>query len=236
MALDNLDVRDRLIVALDTPTVDEARSLVDRLGDHVSFYKVGLELVMQGGLDFTSELIAAGNKVFLDMKLLDIENTVERAVANVARSGVSFLTIHGTDRKTLRAATRGAAGTDLKILSVTVLTNLDETDLADQCITAMSPADLVVHRARLAKQAGCHGVIASGNEAAAVRAAVGPEFLIVTPGIRFPSDTAGDQARVATPQSAIRDGADHLVVGRPITAADDVAAAADAFIEAITAA
>lgn len=220
---------ERLIVALDTPTIDEARSLVQRLGDSVSFYKVGLELVMQGGLTFAEELVANGHRVFLDMKLLDISNTVERAVANAAATGATFLTIHGTDRKTIAAAVAGAAGSPLRILAVTVLTNLSSDDIAEQGITGFTPAELVVHRARLAREAGCHGVIASGQEAAAVRAATAPEFLIVTPGIRLPTDAVGDQARVATPETAIRDGADYLVVGRPITQAADVRAAAHTF-------
>ena len=220
---------ERLIVALDTSTVDQARQLVGELDGAVRFYKVGLELVMRGGLEFANELVGSGYRVFLDMKFLDIENTVERAVANVAATGVSFLTIHGTDRKTMRAAAAGAAGSNLQILAVTVLTNLSDDDLADQGISGYSPQDLVVHRAKLAKEAGCHGVIASGQEAAAVRAAVGTDFRIVTPGIRLPSNDAGDQTRVATPSSAIRDGADYLVVGRPITQAEDKKAAAQAF-------
>ena len=220
---------ERLIVALDTPTIAEARDLVERLGDSVSFYKIGLELVMQGGLAFAEELVADGHRVFLDMKLLDISNTVERAVANAAATGATFLTIHGTDRKTMHAAAAGAAGSPLKILAVTVLTNLSSDDIVEQGVSGFTPAELVVHRARLAREAGCHGVIASGQEAAAVRSATAPDFLIVTPGIRLPTDDVGDQARVATPSTAIRDGADYLVVGRPITQAADVRAAAAAF-------
>ena len=170
--------------------------------------------------------------MFLDMKLLDIPNTVEKAVANAARTGADFLTIHAIDTKTIAAAAKGAAGSDLKVLGVTVLTSLDQSDLAEQGIAA-TPGDLVVTRARLAKAAGCHGVIASGQEAAAVRAATGDGFLIVTPGIRLPSDAVGDQARVATPGTAIADGATHLVVGRPITQAADPRAAAEAFVQAI---
>jgi orotidine-5'-phosphate decarboxylase len=225
---------DRLIVALDTPTVAEARALVDRLQGRVSFFKVGLELVMRGGLPFVEELVGEGHRVFLDMKLLDIEATVERAVANAAQSGATFLTIHGTDLKTMRAAAAGARGSGLGILAVTVLTNLSGADLAEQGISGYTPAELVVHRARLAMEAGCDGIIASGQETAAVRAATAPGFAIVTPGIRLPTDEAGDQTRITTPQSAISAGADYLVVGRPITRAGDVAAAADTFIAAIS--
>jgi orotidine-5'-phosphate decarboxylase len=170
--------------------------------------------------------------VFLDMKLLDIGNTVERATRSAAGTGATFLTVHGHDSKTIAAAVKGKAGTRLKILSVTVLTNLDSGDLAEQGITA-SPEELVVRRARIAQAAGCDGIVSSGQEAARVRAAVGPTALIVTPGIRLPSDDAGDQARVATPQSAIAAGADYLVVGRPITGADDPRRAAQMFVASI---
>jgi orotidine-5'-phosphate decarboxylase len=226
------EARDRLIVALDFADVGTARAFVDQVGDSVTFYKVGLELVLNGGLDLVRALKGEGKRVFLDMKLLDIPNTVEKAVANAARTGADFLTIHAIDTKTIAAAATGAAGSDLKVLGVTVLTSLDEGDLAEQGIGA-TPGDLVVTRARLAKAAGCHGVIASGQEAAAVHAATGEGFLIVTPGIRLPSDAVGDQARVATPELAIADGATHLVVGRPITQASDPRAAADAFVQAI---
>jgi len=226
------EARDRLIVALDFAEVGAARAFVDQVGDSVTFYKVGLELVLNGGLDLVRALKAEGKRVFLDMKLLDIPNTVEKAVANAARTGADFLTIHAIDTKTIAAAAKGAAGSDLKVLGVTVLTSLDEGDLAEQGIAA-KPGDLVVTRARLAKAAGCQGVIASGQEAAAVHAATGEGFLIVTPGIRLPSDAVGDQARVATPETAIADGATHLVVGRPITQAGDPRAAAEAFVQAI---
>ena len=229
-----IEPRDRIIVALDTPSVDEARGLVRQLEGSVSFFKIGLELAMQGGLSFADELVGRGHRVFLDMKFLDIGNTVERAVANVAKTGVSFLTIHGTDRKTMKAAAAGAAGSPLRLLAVTVLTNLSADDLTDQGISGFSPEELVVHRTRLAKEAGLAGVIASGQEAANVRQAAGDDFLIVTPGIRLPSDDAGDQARVTTPAQAIGDGADYLVVGRPITRAADVGAAAQAIADDIS--
>ena len=227
--------RDRLIVALDVPTVDDARSLVAALGDSVSFYKVGLELAMRGGLEFARGLTATGKHIFLDLKLLDISNTVERAVANAAATGATFLTIHGTDTKTMAAAVRGRADSQLRLLAVTVLTNLDAEDLAEQGISR-APEDLVVHRAQLALQAGFDGVIASGREAGAVRSATAPNFLIVTPGIRMQGGSADDQARAASPASAIASGADYLVVGRPITQAADPAASAWAFIDEIAAA
>ena len=228
--------KDRLFVALDVPTLDAARRLVEALGDCVSHYKIGLELVFGGGLDFALGLKAAGSSVFLDMKLLDIGNTVEKATANVARTGVDYLTVHGHDRKTLDAAVRGRGDTKLKLLAVTVLTNLDQNDLREQGVASLAPADLVVHRAKLAKAAGFDGVIASGQEAALVRAAVGPDFLIVTPGIRAAGAETGDQARAVTPLIAMRAGATHLVVGRPITGAADPKAAAAAIINEISAA
>ena len=169
----------------------------------------------------------------LDRKAPDIGNTGERAAANGARSGVSFLTIHGTDTKTLSAAVAGAAGSDLGLLAVTVLTNLSEADLEEQGLVGMSPSQLVIKRALLAKAAECRGVIASGREAAAVRAAAGDDLVIVTPGIRLPDDDAGDQSRITTPGQAIKDGADYIVVGRPITQADDRRAAAARVFESI---
>jgi len=220
------NARDRLIVALDVPEAAAARALVARLGDSVSFYKIGLELLFGGGLGLASELKAGGKHVFLDMKLLDIGNTVEKAAAQIAGLGLDFLTVHGHDRKTMDAAVKGRGAAGLKLLAVTVLTNLEATDLTEQGI-ALSPRELVLRRARMAAQAGFDGVIASGAEAAAVRAISPPGFLIVTPGIRPAGAAAGDQARVTTPGQAIRDGASHLVVGRPVTGAGDPGAAAE---------
>ena len=227
-----MDARDRLIVALDTPTVDEARALVGRLGTAVTFYKIGLELVMSGGLVLARELVQGGKRVFLDMKLLDIENTVERAVRSAARGGVTFLTVHAHDTKTMRAAIAGRAESGLKILGVTVLTNLGAEDVREQGIAA-DPRDLVVRRATLARDAGCDGIVASGLEAAAVRSAVGPQMAIVTPGIRLPGEDAGDQARVTSPGAAIAAGADYIVVGRPINASPDPLRAAEDYVRHI---
>jgi orotidine-5'-phosphate decarboxylase len=225
--------RDRLFVALDVPKVEAARALVHALGTEVSCYKVGLELLFGGGIAFAEALKADGKTVFLDMKLLDIGATVEKATANIATLGFDYLTVHGTDRKTMDAAVKGRGASRLKLLAVTVLTSLDARDLAEQGITQMAAPDLVVHRARLAQAAGFDGVIASGLEAKLVRAAVGSEFLIVTPGIRPMGSDANDQARIVTPAMAIGDGATHLVVGRPITASADPARAAAAIVAEI---
>ncbi|WP_414464344.1 orotidine-5'-phosphate decarboxylase [Hyphomicrobium sp. DY-1] len=225
--------RDKLIVALDLSSYDQARALVDRLDDTVSFYKIGLELLFAGGLDLAQELKREGKRVFLDLKFLDIANTVERAVASAAGLGVDFVTVHGHDTKTLTAAVKGRASSNLKLLAVTVLTSLDQSDLEEQGITDITPAGLVVGRARMSELAGFDGVIASGQEAAAIRAETGPDFLIITPGIRLPGAEAGDQTRVTTPEEAIGFGANHIVVGRPINAAKDPKAAAEAFLQHI---
>jgi orotidine-5'-phosphate decarboxylase len=232
----SLDPRSRLFVALDTPDAASAEALIDTLGDSVGACKIGLELLFGGGLDLAGRLARRGVPVFLDMKLLDIPNTVEKATRNIATLGLDYLTVHGTDRKTLDAAVAGRGRAAMKLLAVTVLTSLDTRDLAEQGISGRSPTDLVVHRAGLAKAAGFDGVIASGQEAAAIRAEVGPGFLIVTPGIRLAEGADGDQSRVMTPGKAIAAGASHLVVGRPITAAADPRKAAETFTAAIAAA
>ncbi len=230
--MSELAAKDRLIVALDMPTIEEASRLVSMLGNDVAFYKVGLELLFAGGLEFASSLVGHGHNVFLDMKLLDIGNTVERAVANASELGVTFLTVHGHDLKTLRAAVAGRSNSDMKLLAVTVLTSLNADDLKQQG-SDLEPADLVLHRANLAHEAGFDGIIASGQEAARIRAATSPEFLIVTPGIRLSGGAADDQERVMTPEHAISAGADYIVVGRPITQADDPKAAVAAFVDHI---
>lgn len=223
---------DRLIVALDVAGPDEARHLISRIGTHAGVWKIGLELLFAGGADLARELAQNGQKVFVDAKLLDIPNTVERATANIAAMGAAFLTVHGHDIKTMKAAMRGREGYDLKLLSVTVLTSLDSDDLEQQG-SHMGPAELVLHRAKLRQEAGFDGVIASGQEAAQIRKATGSDFLIVTPGIRPAGSEVGDQARVMTPAKAIAAGADYLVVGRPITEAEDPAAAAAAIVAEI---
>jgi len=228
----SLTAKDRLIVALDMPTAEEAQRLVARLGDAATFYKVGLELLFAGGLELARALKGEHKHVFLDLKLLDIGNTVERAVANATELGIDFLTVHGHDLKTLRAAVAGRGASKLKLLAVTVLTNLTADDVSQQG-SSLSPAELVVRRAKLARESGFDGVIASGQEAARIREAVGPDFLIVTPGIRLTGSTTDDQQRITTPDNAIKAGADYIVVGRPITQADDPRQAAETFINHI---
>ncbi|MEO1207678.1 MAG: orotidine-5'-phosphate decarboxylase [Pseudomonadota bacterium] len=225
---------DKLIVALDRSTRAEAEALVEVLGPTVTFYKVGLELLFADGIGLAEKLKQDGKNVFLDLKFLDIANTVERAVAQAASLGFDYLTIHGHDAKTMKAAVRGRdhAGSHTKLLAVTVLTSLDADDLKQQQ-SRMTPPELVIHRASLAHDCGIDGVVASGQEAKSIRNATNEDFLIVTPGIRLPTDEAGDQARVTTPADAIKAGANHLVVGRPITGADDPAKAAKAFNLAI---
>jgi len=223
--------KDRIIVALDVPQVDEARTLIKALGDSVGVYKIGLELLFAGGLALAEELVKDGARVFLDAKLLDIEATVERATAAIARTGAHFLTVHATDRKTLDAAVRGRGDSGLKLLGVTVLTNLDRSDLSQQGIE-MPPLALVQERARLSQDAGFDGIVASGKEAAALRERL-RNFLIVTPGIRQAGTDVQDQTRVVTPSDAVEAGADYLVIGRPITRAADPRAAAEAIAQEI---
>jgi orotidine-5'-phosphate decarboxylase len=230
--MSHVTAKDRLIVALDMPTLEEAQRLVAKLGEAVTFYKVGLELLFAGGLELARALKAEGKHVFLDMKLLDIGNTVERAVANATELGVDLLTVHGHDLKTLRAAVAGRGKSRLKLLAVTVLTNLTADDLEQQG-SSMAPPDLVLMRAKLARESGFDGVIASGQEARRIREAIGPGFLIVTPGIRLTGSASDDQERITTPDHAIAAGADYIVVGRPITQADDPKTVAEAFIHHI---
>ncbi len=216
-------LKDRLIVALDVPTVEAADKIVQTLGDSVDFYKVGLQLQFAaagGGLRYADRLIQQGKSVFLDSKLFDISETVERAVENVARMGVRFLTVHGNG-KTIEAAIKGRGTSGLQILSVTVLTSLDADDLRDLGYTDTSVKDLVLHRAQKALAAGADGVIASGEEVEIIRQLAADKLKIVTPGIRRRQDYIHDQKRIATPSQAISAGADHLVVGRPITQSPD---------------
>jgi orotidine-5'-phosphate decarboxylase len=222
-------MRDRLIVGLDVPTVAEARKVVEELDGIVSFYKIGYQLAFAGGLDFARELAAGGAKVFLDMKLLDIDNTVAKGVENIARMGVSMLTLHAYP-KAMRAAVEAASGTGLCLLGVTVLTSMDEQDMIEAGYE-YDPHTLVLRRAEQALATGMGGVVCSAGEAAAVRKIVGPELAVVTPGIRPAGSDHGDQKRVVTPRDAIRAGASHLVVARPIVASVDRRAAARAILE-----
>lgn len=217
---------DRLIVALDVPNALDGLALAEKLGDAVSFYKIGLGMLTGGGLALADELKQAGKRVFLDMKLFDIGATVENAVRGLAQYELDFLTVHG-DPHVVRAAVAGRGTHGTKILAVTILTSLDREDLDVSLIKPGKLQDLVLERARNAFIAGADGVIASPLEAALIRAL--PEAagrLIVTPGVRPAGAAKGDQKRVATPASAIRDGADHIVVGRPIWQASDPHAAA----------
>jgi len=214
----------RLIVPLDFPTAEAARAAVARLGEAVNFYKVGLELFATDGMAVARELKAAGKQVFLDWKLHDIPTTVQKATAAIAGAGCDFLTVHG-EPQVMAAAVRGRAGAPLKILAVTVLTSLDDADLKEMGY-AESARALVERRIRQAIAAGCDGVIASPHEAALARRLGGPEFLVVTPGVRPDWSAKNDQARAATPAEALQAGASHIVCGRPITAADDPHAAA----------
>lgn len=222
---------DRLIVALDVPNAVAGLELADALGDSVSFYKIGLGMLTGGGLALANELKAErGKRIFLDMKLFDISATVEAAVRGLAQFDIDFLTVHG-DPHVVRAAKEGAAGKDLKILAVTILTSLDRDDLDDGMIVSGDIPDIVATRAGRALAAGADGVIASAQEAAMIRAL--PEAqgrLIVTPGIRPSGSDAGDQKRIVTPGSAISSGADHIVVGRPVWQAEDPRAAAQAIV------
>jgi orotidine-5'-phosphate decarboxylase len=228
------DLRDRLIVALDFASVDEAERLVERVGDAVSVYKIGYRLAYAGGLPFADRLIAKGKKVFLDLKLHDISNTVTEGVQSVAGLGATFLTVHAYPQ-TMRAAVAGRGTSPLKILGVTVLTSFDDRDLTEAGY-AGRVADLVEQRAVQARDIGIDGIVCAATEAARVRALVGPDRLIVTPGIRPAGADAGDQKRIVTPAAAIRAGADHLVVGRPVTEASDPRAAAAAIVDEIASA
>lgn len=222
---------DRLIVALDVPNVVQGLDLAARLGDAVSFYKIGLGMLTGGGFALANELKQEhGKRIFLDMKLFDIGATIEAAVRGIAQYDLDFLTVHG-DPQVVRAACEGKRGKDLKILAVTVLTSLDRADLDANLIKPGDIHDITLERAAKALEAGADGVIASPQEAAMIRAlpqAAGR--LIVTPGVRPAGAASGDQKRIATPRQAIADGANHIVVGRPIWQAADPAAAARAIV------
>jgi len=226
--------RDRLIFALDVPSVAEAEQMLDRLHGHISFVKVGLELYTAAGPDMVNRVLDRGMRVFLDLKFLDIEETVRRATARVAAMGVDFLTIHA-NRKALSAAVQGREGSSLKLLAVTVLTNFDGHDLREMGIQR-SVADLVTARTLLASEVGCDGVVASGEEAAAIRQKVGPRFAIVTPGVRPSGRGVDDHARATTPTQTIAAGADYLVIGRPIRDAEDPATTVTAIVAEMQAA
>ena len=221
-------MRDRLIVALDLPTPEDAARMVAALGDAVGFYKIGLELVYGGGLPLAERLVSEGKKVFLDLKLHDIPATVERAAAQVARLGATFLTVHAFPQ-TMRAAKAGVGDDGPAILGVTVMTSYDDGDL-ESAGYAIGVRDLVARRADQAVEAGIDGLILSAEEVEAMRRRVGSKLRLVTPGIRPAGADKGDQKRTTTPAAAIAAGADHLVIGRPITQAPDPRAAAEAIL------
>jgi orotidine-5'-phosphate decarboxylase len=223
----------RLAVALDVPSVNDALRLIDRIGlDHIT-YKIGLELLYADGMTLARRLAAEGRSVFVDAKLLDIPNTVERATAQIADSGAAYLTLHAHDRKTVTAAVKGRAGSSLKLLGVTVLTSTSEDDLRDQGFS-QSVGEMVLRRARMGVECGLDGVVAAPHELQALRSQLGNRAKLVTPGIRLAQSVDGDdQARVAGPADAITSGADMIVVGRPITKAPDPAMAARAIIAEI---
>ena len=226
-----LDPRERLIVALDVASIAEAEALVARLGETVSFYKIGYQLAFAGGIDFARVLAGAGKRVFLDLKLHDIGNTVARGVEGVARLGASFLSVHAYPQ-TMHAAVDARKGSALRLLAVTVLTSYGDADLAAAGYD-FTVSELVAERAAQARDVGIDGLVCSGEEAAMLRSKIGAGMILVTPGIRPAGAAAGDQKRVMTPAAAIAAGADYLVVGRPIIVASDPKAAADAIIAEI---
>lgn len=225
-----MNARDRLIVALDVPKADAARALVDRLAGRVGMFKVGSQAFTSAGPALVREIVARGEKVFLDLKFHDIPNTVAGAVASASRLGVSFVDVHGLGGRAMVEAAVGALpAMATRLLAITVLTSHDE-DTLDEIGVNGTMLDSVRRLALLAKEAGADGVVASPHEVALIREACGSDFLIVTPGIRPAGAARGDQSRAATPGAALAAGADYVVVGRPITEAPDPAAAADAIV------
>lgn len=224
--------RDRLIVGLDIPTIGEAEAIVKTLGDDVLFYKIGYQLAFAGGLEFARDLASDGKKVFLDMKLLDIDNTVAKGVENIVKMGMSMLTLHAYP-KAMKAAVEAARGSDLCLLGVTVLTSMDARDVIDAGYQ-FDPQALVLRRAEQARAAGMGGIVCAAEEASDVRKIVGPGMAIVTPGIRPAGSDRGDQKRVMTPADALAAGSSHLVVARPIVKAADPRAAAFAILDEMT--
>jgi orotidine-5'-phosphate decarboxylase len=226
--------RNPIIVALDFETAAEASALVALLGDRIQVYKIGIELYASAGMAFARELRSQGKDVFLDMKFYDIPETVRRAVCQVARAGLQFLTVHGS-HAVMRAAVEGRGPSNLRLLAVTLLTSFDRQDIEDLGYPCAAP-DLVDLRVRKAMAAGMQGIVASPLDAARVRRLAGAGALLVTPGVRSAGAARGDQKRVATPAEAIREGADYVVVGRQVTRAADPAGEVDRVIEEIAAA
>jgi orotidine-5'-phosphate decarboxylase len=229
-----LQPRDRLIVALDVPSIRDAETIIEALGDSVGFYKIGYQLAFERGLPLAAALVSAGKQVFLDMKLHDIGNTVARGVENIVRLGATFLTVHAYPQ-TMRAAVEASDGSGLKILAVTVLTSYDDADLAEAGYS-VSVEHLVAERAVQAHEIGVDGIVCSAEEASPLRLIVGADMLLVTPGIRPAGAAVGDQKRIMTPSRAIAAGSDYLVVGRPVVEAADPKAMADAIVAEMAAA
>jgi orotidine-5'-phosphate decarboxylase len=219
-----------VIIALDVESASQARGVVKRLGDSVSFYKVGLELYTAAGMDFVRELTGAGKQVFLDLKFYDIGETVKRAVAQVANTGVRFLTVHASNA-VMKAAVEGRAGSALQLLAVTVLTSVDQHDLEVDGYKLVSVSDLVALRVHNAVAAGVDGIVCSPLEVRAVRSIAGPDAILLTPGVRSSGAAAGDQKRVATPAQALQNGANYIVVGRQVTRAADPLQAVQAIFD-----
>jgi orotidine-5'-phosphate decarboxylase len=212
-----------IIIALDVESADQARTLVRRLGEAATWYKVGLELYTAAGMSIVRELVGQGKKVFLDLKLYDIPETVKRAVAQASKSGARFLTVHGSNA-VMRAAVEGRGESDVQLLAVTVLTSFDEEDLKDLGYP-VAVRDLVAHRVRNSIASGMDGIVCSPAEVRDVRVIAGPDAILVTPGVRSAGAATADQKRIATPSEAIRNGANFVVVGRQVTRALDPAAA-----------
>ncbi|WP_267551381.1 orotidine-5'-phosphate decarboxylase [Rhizobium rhizogenes] len=229
-----MTARDRLIVGLDVPNLQEAEKVVGALGDDILYYKIGYQLAFAGGLEFARDLAADGKKIFLDMKLLDIDNTVASGVENIVKMGMSMLTLHAYP-KAMKAAVAAAKGSDLCLLGVTVLTSMDEEDLISAGYE-YDPHTLVLRRAEQAHLAGMGGIVCSAEESSAVRKIIGPDMALVTPGIRPAGSDKGDQKRVMTPADAIKAGSSHLVVARPIVKASDPKEAARGILAEIAAA
>lgn len=232
MTLQTIDPRDRLIVALDLPDVDAAEAMIAQLGDSVTFYKIGYQLGYAGGLPLVRKLADAGKKVFADLKMHDIGNTVARGVESVAKLGATFLTVHAYPQ-TMQAAANASKGSGLKILAVTVLTSYDNEDLKAAGYQ-LGVSDLVAARAQQAQALGIDGLVCSPEEAANLRRHIKPEMCLVTPGVRPAGSDVGDQKRIMTPARAIAEGSDYLVVGRPVMEAADPKAAAEAIVAEIT--
>jgi len=229
-----MDPRDRLIVALDVPTIADAEAMVTKLGDSVSFYKIGYQLAFAGGLSLAQELVRDKKQVFIDLKLHDIGNTVAKGVESVAKLGATFLTVHAYPQ-TMHAAVDARKGSLLRILAVTVLTSYDDADLAAAGYD-FTVKELVAERAAQARDIGVDGLVCSAEEAAALKPLIGEGMVLVTPGIRPAGADKGDQKRIMTPALAIAAGADHLVVGRPILAAPDPRQAAESIVAEIASA